>query len=195
MLPDINLLPKFERQRSLFVIIFLIAFLIWFIFTALLVFHYFHTKNTLERTQTEVEQLTELKTTLEQQVHSADAADASSLANAVEYAENVTYPTSALIDNLITLLPDYAYLSEYAYDEGSITIQSQFETMDVAAEYVARLVGSDYINDVKVDEIETFTIDEDEEDDTSYTTVPRYDVRHSLEANMNKLKGEADADE
>lgn len=93
------------------------------------------------------------------------------------------------------MLPDYAYLSEYAYDEGSITIQSQFETMDVAAEYVARLVGSDYINDVKVDEIETFTIDEDEEDDTSYTTVPRYDVRHSLEANMNKLKGEEDDDE
>lgn len=192
-IPDINLLPKYERQSSMFMIIFIGGFVIWLLLFSLLLFHYFNTKGSLGSTQAQINQLTETKNRLEQQVASEQSTNADTLAGAVQYVEDVTFPTSSLIDNLMTLLPEHAYLSEYEYNEGAIKIQSQFETMDVAADYVAKLVASDYTNDVKVDEIEAFVIDENEE--INFTTVPRYDVTQTFEANVAKLRGEDDGDE
>lgn len=195
MLPEVNLLPKIERQRSFFVIIFFILLLIWFTLIAFLALHYFTTKNSLENAQTNVQQLTEIKTNLQERINDVESAHSKAFVDAVHYAEEVTFPTSALIDNLFILLPDHAYLSKYAYDEGKITIQTQFETMDVAAMYVSRLVGSDYIRDVKVDEIRTFSLYGEGVGGAPYTTIPRYDVTHSLEANIKKLKGEENDDD
>lgn len=193
MQPDINLLPKYERQSSFISIIFISAFVIWLLITALLIYQYVSTKSSLKQVNTQVEQLTEKKTNLEQEVAAMQSVERASLASAVEYAESVTFPTSRLIDNLINSLPEHAYFSNYDYNEGEIKIQSQFETMDVAADYVAKLVASDYINDVKVEKVEAFDIEEN--DQVNFNTVPRYDVTQLLQANIEKLKEEADSDE
>lgn len=193
MQPDINLLPKYERQSSFISIIFISAFVIWLLITALLIYQYVSTKSSLKQVNTQVEQLTEKKTNLEQEVAAMQSVERASLASAVEYAESVTFPTSRLIDNLINSLPEHAYFSNYDYNEGEIKIQSQFETMDVAADYVAKLVASDYINDVKIEKVEAFDIEGS--DQISFNTVPRYDVTQLLQANIQKLKEEADSDE
>lgn len=193
MQPDINLLPKYERQSSFISIIFISAFVIWLLITALLIYQYVSTKSSLKQVNTQVEQLTEKKTNLEQEVAAMQSVERASLASAVEYAESVTFPTSRLIDNLINSLPEHAYFSNYDYNEGEIKIQSQFETMDVAADYVAKLVASDYINDVKIEKVEAFDIEDS--DQISFNTVPRYDVTQLLQANIEKLKEEADSDE
>lgn len=193
MQPDINLLPKYERQSSFISIIFISAFVIWLLITALLIYQYVSTKSSLKQVNTQVEQLTEKKTNLEQEVAAMQSVERASLASAVEYAESVTFPTSRLIDNLINSLPEHAYFSNYDYNEGEIKIQSQFETMDVAADYVAKLVASDYINDVKIEKVEAFDIEGS--DQISFNTVPRYDVTQLLQANIEKLKEEADSDE
>lgn len=192
MQPDINLLPKYERQSSLFSIIFIGVFVIWLLFTSVVIYQYVHTKSSLKQINTQVAELTEKKTSLEQQLAAMQSVEHGSLATAVEYAEDVTFPTSRLIDNLINSLPEHSYFSDYDYNEGAIKIQSQFETMDVAADYVAKLVASDYINDVKVERVEAFEIDGNE---LSFTTVPRYDVTQQLQANIAKLKEEANGDE
>lgn len=193
MQPDINLLPKYERQSSFISIIFISAFVIWLLITALLIYQYVSTKSSLKQVNTQVEQLTEKKTNLEQEVAAMQSVERASLASAVEYAESVTFPTSRLIDNLINSLPEHAYFSNYDYNEGEIKIQSQFETMDVAADYVAKLVASDFINDVKIEKVEAFDIEGS--DQISFNTVPRYDVTQLLQANIEKLKEEADSDE
>lgn len=193
MQPDINLLPKYERQSSFISIIFISAFVIWLLITALLIYQYVSTKSSLKQVNTQVEQLTEKKTNLEQEVAAMQSVERASLASAVEYAESVTFPTSRLIDNLINSLPEHAYFSNYDYNEGEIKIQSQFETMDVAADYVAKLVASDFINDVKIEKVEAFDIEGS--DQISFNTVPRYDVTQLLQANIQKLKEEADSDE
>lgn len=193
MQPDINLLPKYERQSSFISIIFISAFVIWLLINALLIYQYVSTKSSLKQVNTQVEQLTEKKTNLEQEVAAMQSVERASLASAVEYAESVTFPTSRLIDNLINSLPEHAYFSNYDYNEGEIKIQSQFETMDVAADYVAKLVASDFINDVKIEKVEAFDIEGS--DQISFNTVPRYDVTQLLQANIQKLKEEADSDE
>ena len=193
MQPDINLLPKYERQSSLISIIFISAFVIWLLVTAFVIYQYVHTKSSLKQVNAQVEELTEKKTNLEQEVAAMQSVEQESLASAVEYAESVTFPTSRLIDSLINSLPEHAYFTNYDYNEGEIKIQSQFETMDVAADYVAKLVASDYINDVKVEKVEAFDIEEN--DQVNFNTVPRYDVTQLLQANIEKLKEEADSDE
>ena len=193
MQPDINLLPKYERQSSFISIIFISAFVIWLLITALLIYQYVSTKSSLKQVNTQVEQLTEKKTNLEQEVAAMQSVEQESLASAVEYAESVTFPTSRLIDSLINSLPEHSYFTNYDYNEGEIKIQSQFETMDVAADYVAKLVASDYINEVKVEKVEAFDIEGS--DQIRFNTLPRYDVTQLLQANIEKLKEEADSDE
>ena len=193
MQPDINLLPKYERQRSILSIIFISGFVIWLLVASLLTYQYVHTKSALKQINAQVEELTEKKANLEREAAAMQSFEQASLASAVEYAESVTFPTSRLIDNLIELLPEHSYFSNYDYNEGEVKIQSQFETMDVAAEYVAKLVASDYINEVKVEKVESFDIEGS--DQIRFNTLPRYDVTQLLQANIQKLKEEADGGE
>src|SRR5690625_1283170 len=180
-LPDVNLLPKYERQRSGGMIIF-IAFII-FIFIAyiLLGTYYFTTKNKMATIDTTHEQLVEEKETLETQVEQLEAEGSPSLDQMIDFVENHNIPTSSFITELDYFLPDHSYLSEYEYGSQEAKVSIHFETLDTVANYTTKLTMSDYIIDTKVDVVETFMLEEDKQD---FDTIPRYDADFILQINQ-----------
>lgn len=78
-----------------------------------------------------------------------------------------------------------------------MTIQTQFESLDMVASYVSKLNGSKFFTDVKVDSISTFSLEESEDNTeaVNFKEMPRYDVNMSIVINLSSLLpagGEAD---
>lgn len=196
-LPDVNLLPKYERQSRSAYYIFITMIVIILISFILLGFYYFSTKNKVQTAEAEYEELSIEVEGLEAQVQQYESGGASSLEQAVAFAENHNIPTSAFIVELDTLLPEQSYLSEYEYGSQVAEVTSHFETLDSVAGYTTELITSDYIRDTKVDEVTTFILkdEEQEENEVDFETTPRYEAFFTLQINKQKLKGATQKDE
>ena len=201
MLPDINLLPKYERQSSIAYILFLVGLVISIVLFIVLIYFYFSTKNSLEDTEQQVNQLTQEKTILEERLAQATTDDgADTLENAVAYAEHHIVPTSTFIDELFTLLPENSYISNYNYNYQTVDIETQFETMHDAAAYVEQLNESNFVRNVVVNQMNTVELateqqEEEVNDERLFETIPRYNVSYSIDVNQNYLKEEGNKDE
>lgn len=208
MLPDINLLPKYEKERSLLYIIFIIGLILAFLLTGFVVYQYITVSNELKEVNTRNTELAEAKEILELQMTKQEPDEKEGMKEAVAYAERYVVPTSKLIDQLMTFLPATGYLSQYEYQEGKVAIDAHFETMTDASTYVAKLDASEFIKNAKVNSLETFELDasetstEDEADDESaaevispFELLPRYQVTYSFEINSFQLKKETKENE
>jgi hypothetical protein len=196
VIPEINLLPEKDRvsQRSMFIV--LAISMIWVFLLIFMVIQYFQIKGDIAVFQSKEEMLTAQKAGLEKQTE--DATNEVGYPEAVAYVEKFTVPTSNVIKELIQLLPnDKSYLSNYSYDGNNVTIQTQFESLDMVADYVSKLNGSKLFTDVKVDSISTFSLEESEDnaEAVNFKEMPRYDVSMSIVINLSSLLptgGEAD---
>ncbi|MED4851168.1 PilN domain-containing protein [Caldifermentibacillus hisashii] len=196
MIPEINLLPEKDRvsQRSMFIV--LAISMIWVFLLIFMVIQYFQIKGDIAVFQSKEEMLTAQKAGLEKQTE--DATNEVGYPEAVAYIEKYIVPTSNVIKELIHLLPnDKSYLSNYSYDGNNVTIQTQFESLDMVASYVSKLNGSKFFTDVKVDSISTFSLEESEDnaEAINFKEMPRYDVNMSIVINLSSLLpagGEAD---
>src|SRR5699024_7188522 len=120
---------------------------------------------------------------------SLDTEEGSAYEQAVTFADYYTVPTSLLITELNRLLPDNSYLSDYTYSTSEVKIVSHFERLDTLANYTTKLTNSEYLTDVKVESINTFTLKEETEDDQmQFDVIPRYDGDFSLTINKQKIK-------
>src|SRR5690625_3394970 len=165
-LPDINLLPKYERQSSKSFILY--TSLIVMIVLLLLFFgtYYFITKSKLHSVETTYQQLSSEAEVLHEQLKNIETDHSSSLKEAVHFARNHTIPTSTFILEINDLLPKHSYLGEYEYGNQVAEVTGHFETLDSVAEYTTELASSSYINDTKVNIIETFTLKDEESEET-----------------------------
>jgi Tfp pilus assembly protein PilN len=197
VIPEINLLPEKDRasQRSTFIV--LAISIIWVFLLVFMVIQYFQIKGDIAVFQSKAEMLTAQKAGLEKQTD--DATNEVGYPEAVAYVEKFSVPTSNVIKELIRLLPnDKSYLSNYSYDGHNVTIQTQFESLDMVADYVSKLNGSTLFTEVKVDSISTFSLEESEDNETeevNFKEMPRYDVNMSIVINLSSLLptgGEAD---
>lgn len=196
-LPDINLLPKYERQSSstfYLIIAMLIIILVSFI---LLGFYYFSIKNKVQTAEAEYEEISLKVEELEAQVQQLEVGGTSTLDQAVGFIENHNIPTSMFITELNDLLPEHSYLSEYEYANQVAKVFAHFEQLDTVANYTTELTTSDYMLDTKVDKVETFGLKEEipEEDIVNFNVIPRYEAEFTLNINKQKLKGESAEDE
>lgn len=191
MIPDINLLPSKERDSDKTSFILLIVLIIWAILLGVIILQYFLAKNANDTIQSRVESLQMQKGALEAQLQSQQSQRVVvSLAKSVEFAEKLTAPTSKIIKELNELLPDYTFLTDYNFNAGQVSIQTEFDSLNQVAEYVTSLNQSEIFSDVKVDNISTFRIEEGTEEevtDAVFEEMPRYDVSFSLEINMPAL--------
>ena len=196
-LPDINLLPKIERDRSSKNLLILTVIALIFISYIFIGFYYFYTKKQLEAVNEEHSTLHEevhLKTEELEQLQSGS----SSLAQAITFVEQYEIPTSSFITELDYLLPEHSYLNGYEYNNRSTNITVSFETLDKVAEYTTKLTNSDYIIDTKVDHVETFNLGSGEDVDienNQFDVIPRYQTNFSLIVDKNQLKGESTEDD
>jgi len=196
-LPDINLLPKYERQsQSMFYlfIIFVMLIILAFVFIGV---YYFMTKNKLDAAEIEHEQLSAQAKELQVQIDEIEADGNSSYAQAVTFAESHDLPTSKLITELDKLLPDHGYLSEYEYGSQVAKIITHFETLDTVAAYTTKLTISDYMKDVRVDKIDTFERKNEQlaDNEVNFEIIPRYEAHFTLDINKYELKEESEEDE
>ncbi|WP_033828290.1 PilN domain-containing protein [Bacillus andreraoultii] len=196
MIPEINLLPEKDRQSERSTLLFFIVFIVWFLLVGFMTFHYFQAKSDLKLFQSRTESLTLEKQLLESEMNNESTG--MGLADAVRYAEKLTVPTSKVINELLHLLPnEESYLNQYSYSTGQVTVQAQFESLDMVAAYVEKLNTSKYFSDVKVDNISTSSLEESEEenDEKRFEEMPRYDVSLSIAVYLPALLptgGEAD---
>src|SRR5699024_201660 len=132
--------------------------------------------------------------TLQIKKASLETDEGSAYEQAVAFAEYYSVPTSFLITELNRLLPDDSYLSDYTYSTSEVKIVSHFETLDTLANYTTKLMNSDFLTDVKVESINTFTLKEEETEDdaTQFDVIPRYDGDFSLTINKQKIKEESE---
>lgn len=196
-LPDINLLPKYERQSPHLFYFFIFMMIIILIAYALLGVYYFTTKSKMKTTEAKYEELTAEVDALYLQVNENKTDDNTSIDQAVTYVENFDIPTSTFIVEINDLLPEQGYLSEYAYSNKIADVVAHFETLDSVANYTSQLITSGYLNDTKVNDIDTFVLKEDEEDSefVHFNIIPRYEADFTLDINKRTLKGEQQLDE
>lgn len=196
-LPDINLLPQYERhsERSFYLfIIFLLIIILSFI---LIGTFYFTTKNKLDSVDAELTDLDTRKEQLEIDLSALETDGSSSLDAAVTFANQHTYLTSVLIDETVDLLPKHSYLKEFDYDVHETNITAHFERMDRISQYTTELTNSSVTRDVKVNEIETFELKEEmtDSDEILFDVIPRYELHLSLDVNKDALKEAESVDE
>jgi len=194
MIPDINLLPKYERQNIVLYRIFIISLIVVLLTFIGLTYTYFHTKANISKMAEENELLVEQQTLLEAQLANAGSNKPESLEAVVNFAEEQVIPTSVLIEELNNLLPNNAHLTTYDYVPGLVEIESLFETKSDASTYIIHLLESNYMNDVRIDQIETIELIGTEPGDESVTDY-KQNVRYFLDINLAELKKGAKLDE
>jgi|SRR5690625_3571851 len=194
-LPDVNLLPKYERQSAGAFYLFLAIIILTLLAYGFIGVYYFTTKSKLTNAEATYTELSEKADGLRAQVDELETGG-TGLAQAVTFAENYNIPTSILIEELNEYLPERGYLSEYSYSNQVAEVTTHFEALDVVAGYTTDLLTSDYIRDTKVDNIETFLLKEEENATTvDFSTIPRYESKFTLQINKQNLKGASREDE
>lgn len=192
-LRDINLLPEVREESSLQANLFFIFVGLILLSFIVMGYLYFSTNSKLQTAETEATELSDERDTLLTQKNSLEADEGTGHEQAVAFAENYAVPTSTLITELNDLLPDDAYLSDYTYRSSEVSVTSHFETLDQVADYTTKLTNSDYLSDTRVDTISTFSLKEEETDETTtnFDVIPRYEGDFSLTIDKQKVKEES----
>lgn len=191
-LPDINLLPKYERERVSVFYLFIALTLITLLSYVLIGFFYFSTKSKLDNAEAEYTELDETARVLRAQLEETET-NKGNLDKAVVFADNFNIPTSFLVDELVNLLPEFSYLSEYQYRGREVDLKTHFEVLDDTANYTSNLLTSNFIKDTKVDYIRAFSLKDEEEE--PFSTIPRYEASFILNIDAHTLKGASEEDE
>lgn len=198
MLPEVNLLPEREQQGEKSYSVFLIGLIICLILYGVFAYYYFKTSANLKLAEQRFDQLEMERTALETKKNQSIDKDINDVEDSIQFAEYYVIPTSHFIDELLELLPEHAYLTEYEYHFQTVKLQTQFETLIDASSYTDKLVQSDFISDAMIDEIDTIPIPIEELEDEevySFASIPRYDVSFSLVLDLEQLKQGVNADE
>lgn len=206
MKPEVNLLPKYERYSNLSNILFIIFLVLFLILASLLTYFFFKERSLLAEQETEITRLSQEKDILEARLSAVSGTvDATTISDAVAFAETLAVPASKLVAEHMDFLPERGYLVNYVYDYQTVTMEAHFETIPDAAHYMNSLVLSPYSLNERVDEIQTAEEspvdrpaeeeEENEEERIRYDVLPRYQATYSIEVNHEELMGEEDEDE
>lgn len=187
MIPDINLIPKVEKESSESKIIYILLAIVSLLALAFFAFQYFTARSeviVLERQETN---LISERDMLQLEYDQLTSLQQGSLEESVKFVETVSYAVSPLIDETQRLLLKNAYLRDYDFDVESVHISVDFETLNDASEYVTRLSKSPFFTDVQVTSISNKTIGDAGEDEEDFKIVPRQAAEIDLVINKQHL--------
>ena len=191
MVPEINLLPNLERQRSTPMWLYILLIAIVALGLSFLIVQYVGAKGDLKTLTAEEQQKVEERDQLQAELSVLQGANQASLEQSVQYVENVSYAVSPLIDETQSLLPENTYLASYSFSEENVIIEVDFETMASISKYIENLLGSSYFSDAQLVSVSNFEIeaaDSEEENTTAvYNEIPRYTTNITLNINKSYL--------
>ena len=185
MVPEINLLPQSEKKNTSSTLLYAALIAITAILLAYMIMLYFGAKSDLSTLTKEEQSVTLQRDELQQKITEANSLSAGSLAQSVKFVENVTYPVTPVITEIERLLSDHTYVREYAFDEESMTVTIDFETMNAISTYVEKLGASAYFADRQVDTIDELDISlgdqtNDKTNAEKFNEIPRYTAKIKL---------------
>jgi len=184
MIPNVNLLPEYRSQSSLPYYLFIIGFIICIVLMLAIGGFFIHYKNQLSTAEEEYERLLSEKEMREQLLADLEAAQEETLAGAVRFAEQYLVPASPLIDEFESLLPNTSFLQDYRYDYGEVNITTLHDNKTDIATYTDRLVMSEFMSDVMLNNIEAVGLIDFEDDDLYH------EATHLIEINRFRLMKE-----
>lgn len=188
MIPNINLLPKLEKERSAPVWLYIVSIVVVAIILAFFIMQYFGAKNDLTSLTAQQQELTTERDDLQMQLSVLQGMNQGSLEQSVQYVENVSYPVTPLVSETNNLLPDFSYLRSYVFSEESVVITVDFETMTAISDYLESLLASPFFTDTQLASVSNFEVDpnatSEEDNDAKYSQIPRYTT--SITLNINK---------
>lgn len=196
MLPEIDLLPKKERQSTVYLYVFLSLILVCILAIGYVIFAYFQSTQQLEQATQMETTLTEKEANLQGKKTKLEQPDTDTLTAAIERTEAQAFPTSILMNHLLLLLPEDSYLREYKYKFGAVEVHSHFNTMRDISTYTERLLASPFVTNVKVDKVKAFRLKNEgetsratrEDIELYYEKIPRYDVEITFQMDRPAIR-------
>ncbi|WP_431029593.1 PilN domain-containing protein [Lysinibacillus sp. LZ02] len=186
MIPDINLLPKVDQDEGSSKTIFILIGIITLLLLAVMSWLYFSARVAVVSLAAEEQSLQVERDALQVELTNLQGANQGSLEEAVAFVELVSYDVSPIIDTTKALLPSNTYLRNYTFEQSSVSIDIDFETLNMISAYVERLEQNPYFLDVQVDSIANFDVNptsEEEAEIDRFTEVPRYSATVMLHIN------------
>jgi len=194
MIPNINLLPKLEKEKSIpsWLIAVLIALVA--IVLAFFIFQYFTAKSEITKWTAEQQVLTAKRDGLKKQLTGLQSTTQGSLNQSVKYVENVSYAVTPLMKETKNLLPEFSYLRSYKFSEENVVMTVDFETMSSVSSYIEALLVSPYFTDIQLGKVSNFEVGPDNKSETDkkvnqFTDVPRYTADITLVFDKEYLAG------
>lgn len=189
MIPDINLLPKYERHQSLAPIIFYFGvFICLLLFSAFIIF-YIQFKSELQDVKLREEDYRLEIERLEQQIATKQMSENESFENAIKFATTLKWPTSFVLDEFIKQLGNNGFLKFYKNQEGTVNLQTNHFKKSEIALFTNNLVESDYLRNVQLESIDT--IERTEEDEKNRY----YQAEFLIELDVEQLNEEVQLDD
>ncbi|WP_409368584.1 PilN domain-containing protein [Lysinibacillus sp. 38-6] len=193
MVPEINLLPNLEKQKSAPILVYIGIIALVGIVIAYMIFLYFQARGEIKQLNAQEIELTSKQTQLQIELDGIRNMNAGTLEQSVQFVNHVSYPVTPLIDETQALLPEHTYLRNYQFGEENIEITADFETMSAISNYLDKLNVSPYFTDVQVGTIENFDLAIGEQNEVNaqdkYQQLPRYSVTISLAIDFIFLVG------
>jgi len=191
-LPDINLLPSYERQTNTGSRLFFGFIIVIFLLYGVLGFYYFSLKSTLSDEKENVEILTEKADALHANIAQFSNDDATNLADIAHFLEAQDIHTSVFIEEAVDLLPAKSHLNSFSYGGQTAGMSIQFEKMNDVADYTEDVHQSAFTIDTKVNDV---TTSYPGESDSVFADDPKYNANFSVELDKQQLKGAEKVDE
>ena len=197
MVPEINLLPQFERRKSSKLLVNIGAIVIGLLLLFLCI-QFITLKKEIKELEAEETQLVVERDLLSAEVSTVNTEEQGTHSTAVTFVESVSYPVSPLIDEIYGLIEANTYLRSYQFDETGILLSADFETMNEISSFIESLINSAYFSDVKVETVSTFEpLGEQnvEADGVDFNVQGRYSATIQLEINESYLSEGGTRDE
>ncbi len=193
MVPEINLLPNLEKQKSAPILLYIVIIVLVSIVLAFMIIQYFQARGEVATLNAQEIELTSQQEQLQIELDGIRNMNAGSLEQSVQFVHHVSYPVTPLIDETQALLPEQTYLRNYKFGETTIDITADFETMSAISNYLDKLNVSPYFTDIQVGTIENFELSIGEQNESNskdkYQEIPRYSVTITLAIDFIYLAG------
>ncbi|BDH61284.1 hypothetical protein MTP04_14140 [Lysinibacillus sp. PLM2] len=176
MIPDINLIPKLEKQQTTPLWIYIMVGIISVLALAILSWQYFSATGAVSSLESEEEILQQQRDQLQAKLTELNSTQQGSIEETIEYVDMISYPVLPLITEIEALQPSSAYLREYSFGVESVTITVDFETLNDVSDYVSRLSNSPYFADIQLSEVTQFDLSNDgtAEGTENFNVIPRH---------------------
>nr|WP_106784526.1 hypothetical protein [Lysinibacillus timonensis] len=179
MIPDINLIPKLEKEQSTSRVVYIILGVIVVVALGILAWQYMSANNQIASLQSQQTTLQQQRDLLQADLTNLNSVNVTSIEETVEYIDLVSYPVLPLIMEIEGLQPNNSYLRQYSFGVDSISITMDFETLSDVSDFVSRISNSEFFVDGQLTNVSQFTLGEGETEG-DFNVIPRHTANLTL---------------